>query len=241
MEITDIILLAIIIVFGVRGLMKGFVHEVIGVVALIAGYALAYKFSLQVGLLFKSFELSEKAMSALGFVIVFILVYIVCMVIATFLSKALKSVSLTGLNRGGGFVFGAIKSAVILSVILSSLVSFLPRNSSFSKQMEKGATSGFLLKLTPVIYDLVNKIPGENKINPFRDREINLDPVDMFKKDPGEKMLEKVKDKTFDIRDSAVETTDDMMKKIENMTTEEKDKLVEKLLEPKPLGSEPKQ
>lgn len=232
MEITDIVLLILIGAFAVRGLIKGLVHELFGIGAIIIGYITAYKYSLTVGSLFKSFDLSEKSLSALGFVIVFIVTYLVVMIIAVFIGKIIKNVSLSDVNRGGGMVFGAFKAAVILSVILTSFVSFMPKESGFVKTTEKGAVSGFLIKLSPVIYDIVNKF-GSSHVNPFREEKIELEPVDIFGGDPGQKALEKVKESAGNIRDGAEEKSGDIMDKVKNMTREEKDALAEKLLAPK--------
>lgn len=232
MEITDIVLLILIGAFAVRGLIKGLVHELFGIGAIIIGYITAYKYSLTVGSLFKSFDLSEKSLSALGFVIVFIVTYLVVMIIAVFIGKIIKNVSLSDVNRGGGMVFGAFKAAVILSVILTSFVSFMPKESGFVKTTEKGAVSGFLIKLSPVIYDIVNKFGGSH-VNPFREEKIELEPVDIFGGDPGQKALEKVKESAENIRDGAEEKSGDIMDKVKNMTREEKDALAEKLLAPK--------
>ncbi|WP_265823029.1 CvpA family protein [Geovibrio ferrireducens] len=232
MEITDIVLLILIGAFAVRGLIKGLVHELFGIGAIIIGYIAAYKYSLTVGSLFKSFDLSEKSLSALGFVIVFIVTYLVVMIIAVFIGKIIKNVSLSDVNRGGGMVFGAFKAAVILSVILTSFVSFMPKESGFVKTTEKGAVSGFLIKLSPVIYDIVNKFGGSH-VNPFREEKIELEPVDIFGGDPGQKALEKVKESAGNIRDGAEEKSGDIMDKVKNMTREEKDALAEKLLAPK--------
>jgi membrane protein required for colicin V production len=231
MEITDIVLLILIGAFAVRGLIKGLVHELFGVAAIIAGYVVAYKYSLTVGSLFKSFDLSEKSLSALGFVIVFIVTYLIVMIVAVFISKIIKNVSLSEVNRGGGMVFGAFKAAVILSVILTSFVSFMPKDSGFVKTTKNGAVSGFLIKLSPVIYDIVNKFGG-SQINPFREEKIELEPIEIFGGDHGQKALEKVKESAENIKDGAEEKTEDIMDKIKDMTREEKDALAEKLLAP---------
>jgi membrane protein required for colicin V production len=231
MEITDIILIAIIGIFAIRGLIKGLVHEIFGIISIIVAFVAAYKYSAVVGSMFKTFDLSERSLNALGFVIVFIIAYLVVMIIAVFLEKILVKVSLSEVNRGGGMVFGAFKAAVILSVILASTVSFMNKDSGFVKTMKNGKVSSFLLGLSPVIYDVVDKF-GDSNINPFKDEKIELKPIEIFSEDSGQKVLEKVKDSANSVKESIVDTADDIYKKIDNMTREEKDALAEKLLAP---------
>lgn len=231
MEITDIVLLAIIGIFAVRGLIKGLVHELFGIAAIIAAFVAAYKYSATVGSMFKTFDLSERSLNALGFVIVFIVAYLLVMIVAVFLERILVKVSLSEVNRGGGMVFGAFKAAVILSVILASAVSFMNKESGFVKTMQQGRVSGFLLGLSPVIYDVVDKF-GDSNINPFREEKLELEPIEIFGSDSGQRMLEKVTDGAGELRRSVNEKADDIFNKIDDMTREERDALAEKLLAP---------
>lgn len=231
MEITDIILLILIGAFAIRGLIKGLVHELFGIIAIVVGYVVAFKYSLVVGSMFDSFEFTERSLSALGFVIVFIVVYLLVMMVAVLISKVIKNVSLSEVNRGGGMVFGAFKAMVILSIILTSFVSFLPKDSGFVKTTKNGVVSSFLLKLSPVIYDIVNKF-GEKQVNPFRNEEIELEPIDIFNEEYGQRTLERTLEEVDDFKEKAKNTSDDIADKIKSMSIEEKNALAEQLLAP---------
>ena len=231
MEITDIILLILIGAFAIRGLIKGLVHELFGIIAIVVGYVVAFKYSLVVGSMFDSFEFTERSLSALGFVIVFIVVYLLVMMVAVLISKVIKNVSLSEVNRGGGMVFGAFKAMVILSIILTSFVSFLPKDSGFVKTTKNGVVSSFLLKLSPVIYDIVNKF-GEKQVNPFRNEKIELEPIDIFNEEYGQRTLERTLEEVDDFKEKAKNTSDDIADKIKSMSIEEKNALAEQLLAP---------
>lgn len=172
MEVTDIILLIIIGVFAVKGLLKGLIIEVFGILGLILGYVVSFQIYSPISKFLNNVGVSDKISGALGFVLGFLMIYILLIVLGKFLSKFFKAIKLGWADKTFGAIFGALKSAVVLSIILSVIISFTPRNSAFAKKIENGYVSGNLLKLTPYVFDLLNKIPKDKKKNPFNNESI---------------------------------------------------------------------
>ncbi|UOD34295.1 CvpA family protein [Deferribacteraceae bacterium V6Fe1] len=172
MEITDIVLLIIIGVFAVKGLLKGLISEVFGILGLILGYVVSFQIYMPIAKFLKNVGVSDKVSGALGFVLAFLMIYILLLVVGKLLAKFFKVIKLGWADRTFGAIFGALKSAVILSIILSVVISFTPRNSAFAKKLEKNYVSGNLLKLTPYVFDVLNKIPKDKKKNPFKDENL---------------------------------------------------------------------
>lgn len=167
MGITDIIILIIIGVFGIKGVFKGLVSEVFGMMGLILGYVLAYQFYPHAAKLMSFIGLSQNIADKVGFVIMFLAVYIIVLVVGIVLKKFFKAIQLGWADRTGGFFFGAVKAAVILSIILTITLTIIPSSAKMHKDLKKSMISSYLLSITPMVFELLNKLPSIEKENPF--------------------------------------------------------------------------
>jgi membrane protein required for colicin V production len=226
MGIIDIVLLVVIGIVAIKGLIRGFVMEVFGLIALAAGYFVSYKYSHIFAKPAAALGLGEKASGAMGYVLAFLVAYFLTVIIGAFLSKAFKEVNLGWLNRGGGFLFGGLKGAVILGLIVSAVVTIAPKDATFSKNLQKGLVSGSLMKISPYVYDLMNKIPDVKKINPFDIPEIKdvKDKLNLLENESVQDALDAVKGSGEDLKDLGQKAAD----KINGLTDE---KPLEKLEE----------
>jgi membrane protein required for colicin V production len=119
MNYVDVILGILLILSAIGGFSKGFVEELAGLVALILGIWIAIHFSDIVGrFLTSTFNVTFKHLTIVAFIVTFLGVVIVVHIIGSFFSKLVKVVSLGFLNRLAGLAFGAVKGALILSVLL---------------------------------------------------------------------------------------------------------------------------
>jgi membrane protein required for colicin V production len=119
MNYVDLILGILLILSAINGFSKGFVEELAGLVALILGIWAAIHFSDAVGqYLTENFHWTFKHLSIVAFIITFLIVVILVQIIGSFFSKLVKAVSLGFLNRLAGLAFGALKGALILSILL---------------------------------------------------------------------------------------------------------------------------
>lgn len=213
MGIIDIVLLVIIGVFGIKGLLKGLINEIFGIIAIVAGSFIAFAYSAFLTGMLISAGLKDGVANAVGYAGTFIIVYLVVAIIGVFISKAFKDIKLGWLNRGGGFLFGVIKSAVVCSLILSAVLSVLSKDVKIRKDVDNSIVAGNLVKMTPYIYEMFNKIPKDKKNNPFSGL--------MEDSSLSDKINEKV--------DDAKEKVSDMTKEqIEKLSDKELDKLLDK-------------
>ena len=119
MNYIDVILGILLILSAIGGFTKGFVEELAGLVALILGIWAAIHFSDLVGqFLTDTFNLTFKHLHIVAFIVTFIGVVILVQIIGSIVNKMVKAVHLGFLNRLAGLAFGAIKGALILSVLL---------------------------------------------------------------------------------------------------------------------------
>jgi len=119
MGIFDIII-AIILVFGfVRGLMKGLFVEVASLVSLVAGVYGAIHFSYFVGdFLKQKVSWEERYITIVAFAVTFAVIVLAISLLGKLFTKLADFAYLGLINKLLGGVFGVLKLALILSVIL---------------------------------------------------------------------------------------------------------------------------
>ena len=119
MNYIDLIV-AIPLVWGaIMGFKKGLVLELASLVALFLGIWGAMRFSnLTATYLAEWVDASSSLISLLAFVLTFILIVLAVHLLAKLIDKSLKLVALGFLLRISGALFGIIKYALILSVLM---------------------------------------------------------------------------------------------------------------------------
>lgn len=119
MAVIDIVLGALILFGLIRGLMKGLFVEVASLVALIAGVYGAIHFSnFAADFLMERVDWNEKTINITAFAITFVIIVLVISLAGKALTKLADFAALGFLNKLLGALFGGLKIAVILSVVL---------------------------------------------------------------------------------------------------------------------------
>jgi len=119
MGTLDIILLLFFIPAIVRGISKGFVEQLVGIVSIVLGGWLAFKFSAPVAE-WLSLHLSweSSALNILAFALIAVVIVLVLKLIGSLIVKALKELSLGFINRLLGVVFALLKTALIIGLVI---------------------------------------------------------------------------------------------------------------------------
>lgn len=125
MNIIDL-LLGIFLVLGlVRGLFKGFLVELAGLLALLGGVYAAIHFSgITYSLLDNFINWEEKYLSILAFALTFFIVAFLISLAGRFLTKMAHMVALGLINRLFGGIFGVLKMAFLASLFFMFFESF---------------------------------------------------------------------------------------------------------------------
>jgi membrane protein required for colicin V production len=123
MNWLDIILLTIMILTAIIGIFKGFVKQVIGLIAVILGLVLACLYYERTAAVFETFVKNRLLSNFLGFLLLFVAVLIAGAILGHLITKAMKG-PLAIANRLFGAVFGFIKAVLICGIIVFALVSF---------------------------------------------------------------------------------------------------------------------
>ena len=119
MAFIDIILVVLLLFGLIRGFMKGLFVEIASLVALIAGVYGAIHFSnFAAEFLDSSLDWDEKYINIVAFAITFVIIVLVIALAGKALTKLANFAALGILNKLAGGLFGALKTGLILSVLL---------------------------------------------------------------------------------------------------------------------------
>ena len=154
MAIIDIILSALILYGLIKGLSKGFFVEITSLLALLVGVYGAVHFSNYAAeFLSERFEWGEKTINITAFAITFVVIVFVISLAGKALTKLADFASLGILNKLLGGLFGGLKIALILSVlvlIFNSLNKTIPFVSD--KEIQTSILYNTIKSLAPMIF-----------------------------------------------------------------------------------------
>lgn len=119
MNVVDIILIVLIVGAAINGFVKGFFVELASIVSLVLGIWAAVEFSdLVQHWLSKYLTWSNDTMRLAAFILIFVFVVILVHLIATLTEKFVQAIALSIFSRLAGAIFGALKAAFILSILM---------------------------------------------------------------------------------------------------------------------------
>ncbi len=121
MHYLDLIVLALIVILGLKGLLRGFFKELFSAIGIVAGVWLGSRFALQAGewasTHFESVQ-SEGVSRLAGFAIVFLAVWLLTKLVGSLVTSAsARKESAARFDMAGGAVVGAVKIFLVFSVI----------------------------------------------------------------------------------------------------------------------------
>lgn len=123
MNWLDYVFLAIIVVTAIYGIFKGFVKQVIGLAAVVAGLVLAVLYYERAAGIFIGLVKNRLVANFLGFTLVFVLVLVAGGILGHLLTKAMIG-PLALVNRLFGALFGIVTAVLACGILVFALVSF---------------------------------------------------------------------------------------------------------------------
>ncbi len=165
MNWLDVVWLAIVVLFVIRGAIKGLFREAFGLIGIFVGLIVAInRYEVLGGLIGGEFEsIPPKIANLVGFAFIFVAVALIFGLAGIVLHKMAKFSLVKGLDRGGGFLLGAGEGVLLCSVILI-LLSISPISENASRWKEGSTLSPHLNKVGPFVYDSIISItPGKAK------------------------------------------------------------------------------
>jgi len=115
MQGLDLIIILFTAFLLIKGVWKGFVKEIAGIIAVGLAVVLSFLYHKDAATFLENY-LDERYTTAVGYVVVFLAVYLVVMLAGNIMDKILKTVFLGGINRVLGGLFGLVKSALWLTI-----------------------------------------------------------------------------------------------------------------------------
>jgi len=162
MNSLDLFLLIPIAMGFVFGLFKGLIKELTSLAAIVLGIYGAKLLAPAVsGFLITKFDFSSKTAIPLAYLLLFIAIGIALLLLARMLDKLFDSMSLGGLNKLLGGIFGGLKYALIISVLLNVFDALDSRFNILETETKDNSIAYHpLIKLGPTLWE------GTKKQNP---------------------------------------------------------------------------
>ena len=150
MNFLDIGILLFASIFFIRGIVRGFVYELVTIVGLLLGYIISITYlSLFSGYLLSVFpSFSITVVNIISFFVLFVGTNLLLRLVAKIISKTLKIAMLGWLNRLLGGLLGVLKSIIIMSILVF-VIDMIPFSSYLLEQFEIRNS-----ELYPILYAL---------------------------------------------------------------------------------------
>lgn len=157
MNYIDLVLGILLLIAAIQGFRNGLIIELASLAALIIGIWGGIKFSdFTADFITKQTGYHSEHLKTIAFVIIFILIVILIHIMGKMLDTIVKAVFLGFLNRLAGIIFGVLKAAVILSILLllfdsvDENVHLLP-----AKQKEDSKIYTPMKQLVPTLFPFI--------------------------------------------------------------------------------------
>lgn len=148
--IVNIIIVAIVAIFIIYGLSRGFVRWMAVTLGMIIGFWMAaQKFSVLEKFLIRTIH-SQYLASIISFFLIFLLFFLIVILLGYFLAKAVNLTLLDWLDRVLGAVFGLVAGLIFVWLLLVLAITIQPQT---QRQLSKSA-------LAPRILEIGQRISG---------------------------------------------------------------------------------
>lgn len=185
----DILVLIVLVLSGIYGLTRGFVREVLGILAWILAFVSAlYGFSGLAPLFMDFFPTVPLMANWSAGVLIFLIILVALYLVSTIISRVVKNTVLSPLDRSLGFLFGLFRGWIIMIALILGLNWIVPPaqqpdwfHSAVSRPL-LDESAGFTLQFLPESYRDVlaggyrSLTPGEKAMEARRQFERLVDP-----------------------------------------------------------------
>lgn len=119
MNYIDIVLVLLLVFSAISGFKNGLIAEIASLAALVLGIWGAIHFSdVTSEFLIENLNLKTDHLNIISFVVTFVVIVILVHIVGNVISKLVETVMLGFVNKLAGLVFGILRAALILSIVL---------------------------------------------------------------------------------------------------------------------------
>lgn len=229
-SVFDLIIITITLILGLKGLFRGLIKEVFGIIGIIGAIFVASRISKETGDLLAPVLVlqNEATIKLIGFITALIAVWLVVYTAGVIVSKIFSASGLGVVDRIFGFIFGASKVFLIFSVIAYALYQV----QSFRKVMDEKFNNSFVMPHLISVGSVIIKLDTSD-ITTNVNKVIDTTKTSQVIEDTKNSMKENIETTTNTVKEAVEEEiVNNVKEKIEdtkNATKEEIDSTKEKL------------
>ena len=175
MNVLDVIIGIVLVLFAITGLRKGLIVEAFYLASFLFGAYGAMHFSDAVADWMSDFiNVNEDYLTIISFIVTFIIVLILVRFLGRIISRLLEAICLGFVDKIGGFIFGVLKGALLVSVIIM-IMNVFGASDLINNDLRKSSKLYTLTEtIANTIYD--NREDLEDSIEDALDR--SMDKID---------------------------------------------------------------
>jgi membrane protein required for colicin V production len=223
LSIFDLVIVAITFILGLKGLFRGFIKEVFGIIGIIGAIFVASRISNEVGELIAPILAiqSEATIKLIGFVIALVGFWLIVYTCGTIISKIFAASGLGVIDRLFGFLFGASKIFLIFSVIAYSLYQV----QSFKKIIDEKFKTSFVMPHLISVGSYIIKLDTTAFTNSV-DKVVNSAETSKIVEQTTNEIKENIQSTTNSVKDAVQEeVVNKVEEKIQETTTATKEQI----------------
>lgn len=157
-NILDIIILIPLLIWARQGYNKGLIISLASFAALILGLYFAFFFSdFTATKLTEHFNIDKEYLAVISFVVTFVVVVVAVILIGNILQKFIDVLMLGFLNKAAGAIFGILKGALYLSVLIF-VINYFDVDDLLIKQKYRDGSTLYkpVESFAPMLYSRLN-------------------------------------------------------------------------------------
>ncbi len=222
-SIFDLVVIAITLLLGLKGLFRGFIKEVFGIIGIIGAIFVASRISKDVADVIAPILAiqSEATLKLVGFIIALVGFWLIVYTVGIIISKIFSASGLGIVDRIFGFLFGASKIFLIFAVIAYSLYQV----QSFKKLMDEKLAKSIILPHLVSVGSYIIQIDTSAITNSV-DKAVNSAKTNEIIEETKNSMKQNIESTTNAVKEAVEEeVVNKVEEKIEETTSNTKEQL----------------
>ncbi|QQF51918.1 CvpA family protein [Campylobacter fetus] len=173
----DIIVIALVVILGIKGIINGLVKEIFGLIGLIGGVIIASRNAQSVGDLISSniYQLNDSSSFFFGFLATLILFWFVCLIAGNIFSKMLSLSGLGFLDRILGFFIGSAKIFLVFAIFCAIISNISVLSQKIEPYFENSKVYPVLLASGKFIMNIDLNRTKQDVIDKFDNEPMSVD------------------------------------------------------------------